>query len=323
MNQERIYKVTFLINPISGGGAGRRIFRFLPEIMASFGFQRENWHAEFTDPRDLVAQMHRLFPLTEKLIAVGGDGTMNLVLSHTNDPEIELGLIPLGTGNDLSRAMGVWDNFQKRGLLNTVRKLVNTQSKPFDLWKVAGKYHLAAYISMGMDAKVAHFFDRARSQGHLPLQAAWFNKLHYLKSFWRLKSHKLSEQAKLSYQTIDGRWHHKELGGQSSLLLGNINSYGGGACPFGCSIYSDGLLHFIRVKNLPLFTMLMSTTLSKIWAGVAARFLLPIRQGKSFRLTIPKGEFVQIDGEDRSRELAGQTVEIEHVGQVKMLVLAN
>ncbi len=315
------YKITFLINPVSGGGAGRKIFRFLPEIMNSFDFKREDWHAEFTDINDFSGQLKRLFELSDKLIAVGGDGTMNLVLSNIADFDVELGLIPLGTGNDLSRAMNVWSNYQKRGLLNTVRKFVNSSSKSFDIWKVNESYLLAAYLSIGMDAKVSHEFDRARSQGRIPIQAAWFNKLHYLMTFWKVKKHKLKIGTRVEYQTADNKWHSKDLTGHSSLLLGNVNSYGGGASPFGCCIYNDRFLHMIRIKGVLSFVLLMSTTCSKNWGTIVARFIMPTRQGKNFRVNVPEGEFVQIDGEDRTKELSGKLLNIEHVRQVKMLVL--
>ena len=41
-------KYHFLINPMSGGGEGKNVFQFLPEIMDSLGFARATWMAEFT-----------------------------------------------------------------------------------------------------------------------------------------------------------------------------------------------------------------------------------------------------------------------------------
>lgn len=38
-------KYHFLINPISGGGEGKNVFQFLPEIMDSLGFARATWKA--------------------------------------------------------------------------------------------------------------------------------------------------------------------------------------------------------------------------------------------------------------------------------------
>jgi YegS/Rv2252/BmrU family lipid kinase len=44
----------------------------------------------------------------ERLIAAGGDGTINAVLNHlAPDFDLTLGVLPLGTGNDLARLLGV------------------------------------------------------------------------------------------------------------------------------------------------------------------------------------------------------------------------
>ena len=40
-----MYKFVFLINPISGGGQGKVIFQFLPEIMKSMDFADSEWKA--------------------------------------------------------------------------------------------------------------------------------------------------------------------------------------------------------------------------------------------------------------------------------------
>ena len=44
-----MYKFTFLINPISGGGQGKIVHRFVPEIMTSMGFKPEEWKSELTE----------------------------------------------------------------------------------------------------------------------------------------------------------------------------------------------------------------------------------------------------------------------------------
>ena len=42
-----------------------------------------------------------------KVIAVGGDGLVNLCIQHLAQSGITLGVIPAGTGNDFARAIGV------------------------------------------------------------------------------------------------------------------------------------------------------------------------------------------------------------------------
>ena len=52
-------KFHFLINPISGGGQGKVIFEFLPEIMASMDYKQEEWKAEFTQAEGMREQIQQ------------------------------------------------------------------------------------------------------------------------------------------------------------------------------------------------------------------------------------------------------------------------
>ena len=163
--------IAFLINPISGGGVGKRVFNQLPEIMDSFGFQPGDWKAELTESDKLERQTDTLLASARKVIAVGGDGTIGFVLNRLTQQNLrdtEIGLIPLGTGNDLGRALGVFRIYNERGLLACVKRLLKAQSVRFDLWDINGRLTMASYVSMGMDAAVLHDFDVARKGERSP-----------------------------------------------------------------------------------------------------------------------------------------------------------
>src|SRR6185436_1943744 len=154
--------IAFLINPISGGGIGRRVFHQLPEIMDSFGFQPSEWKAELTESSRLEEQTDDVLASARKVIAVGGDGTIGFVLNRLRlgaVEETEIGLIPLGTGNDLGRSLGVFRIYDERGLLACVKRILKAQNAVFDLWDVNGSLTMASYVSLGMDAAILHDFD--------------------------------------------------------------------------------------------------------------------------------------------------------------------
>src|SRR6185436_3093029 len=154
--------IAFLINPISGGGIGRRVFHQLPEIMDSFGFKRTDWKAELTESNRLEEQTDALLASAHKVIAVGGDGTIGFVLNRLRLKDVEdteIGLIPLGTGNALGRSLGVFRIYDQRGLLACVKRILKAQCARFDLWDVNGRLTMASYVSLGMDAAILHDFD--------------------------------------------------------------------------------------------------------------------------------------------------------------------
>ena len=317
-------EVSFLINPFSGGGEGRLLATYLPEIMASFDLSTTQWAAEFTSLENIETQIFDLIKDTHKLIAVGGDGTMSDVLTclaRNLDLDVEVGLIPLGTGNDLARVMNIFHNYHNRGLLNTIRKLMSSGSRKFDLWSVNGKQTLSAYLSAGVDARVAMEFNQVRAAGKLPWKAVWLNKLYYLVIFARVYNHRLGQGTLLEYTSAGGQKHQVDLSGKRSIIIGNIPSYGGGANPFRDSDYNDAYLEIVPAKSLIKYIACMMTTMGAPIQKLITNLYLPCHHASSVKLSIPKGESVQIDGEDRTQEFSGKTIEIEHVRKVKLLVL--
>src|SRR5690554_1112786 len=130
-----MYHFFFLINPISGGGQGKFIYDFIPEIMSSMHFKENEWHAEFTQVEDLDNQIQKALDSTETLIAVGGDGTISHIFSKfleaNSSPKLKIGLVPLGTGNDLARVLNLYKNFLNKGLLFLFRYLESQWSIRF------------------------------------------------------------------------------------------------------------------------------------------------------------------------------------------------
>jgi hypothetical protein len=133
--------LAFLINPISGGGVGKEVFQHLGEILDSFALKRETWSAEFTDPDRLTAQIDGFLIGSKKLLVVGGDGTMGMVLDRMRRlrPTAAIGLIPLGTGNDLGRALGIYRVYSAKGLIACLKRLLKAPAHSFDLWDVGGE----------------------------------------------------------------------------------------------------------------------------------------------------------------------------------------
>ena len=253
-----MYKFVFLINPISGGGQGKVIHQFLPEIMASLNYKDDQWKAEFTTIDSLEKQIGDALSNTETLIAVGGDGTVSAVLSVMLASEyaksVKIGLIPLGTGNDLARVLNLYKPYVDRGLLFLVRHLLQTNSRPFDIWKVNDRLAFANYFSGGIDARIAHDFNQDRSNGAISSNSVIANKLHYVKRFFADRSYHL-KKGQLSFIDAEGRPWQKILDGNRTVIVGNIPSFASGANPFYKSNMADGLLEIVCVPNMFMFML--------------------------------------------------------------------
>jgi Sphingosine kinase and enzymes related to eukaryotic diacylglycerol kinase len=305
-------KIHFLINPVSGGGQGKVVFEFLPEIMRSMDFKEEEWQREFSVYESFEEQVKEALASSECVIAVGGDGTatavFNVLLCHQEFKHVKIGIIPLGTGNDLARVLNLYDALVSRGLLYIVRKLVSARARNFDLWKVNGKFAMANYFSAGIDARIAHDFNRDRAEGKITGKSVIKNKLHYVKRFFADKDYRL----KAGELYITDKHNERKifpLKGNCSIIIGNIPSYAGGSNPFGKSDIADGLLEVLLIKSLKGFLKAIS-----IGAGSS------VIKAKKAEINLANDEFIQLDGEDFSGKLE-MPIHIEFGGTVEMLYL--
>lgn len=315
--------IAFLINPVSGGGIGRKVFHQLPEIMESFGFSRSDWKAELTESARLPEQTDNLLATARKLIAVGGDGTIGFVLNRLRLARVEdteIGLIPLGTGNDLGRCLGVFRIYDQRGLLACVKRILKAECATFDLWDVNGSLTLASYLSLGMDAAILHDFDSARKGGRIPA-GSLFNKLYYVKAFLSRASYRITGNCSLIIRE-GGREKRIPLEGSLCCLVGNIDSYAAGAHPFPDSRFDDRVLEVAIFDSLWRFTLMAAASRVFPRFARAMKGRMRIYRSRYVEITGCPGEFCQLDGEDVTdlmRE-SGRLV-IRPARQVKLLDL--
>ena len=324
MAKERL-SIAFLINPISGGGIGKIVFNQLPEIMASFGFKAGEWKAELTEAGRLEEQTDSLLASARKVIAVGGDGTIGFVLNRMRLTELhdtEIGLIPLGTGNDLGRSLGIFRIYDQRGLLACVKRLLKAQCALFDLWDVNGSLTMASYISLGMDAAVLHDFDVARKGGKIP-KGSLFNRLYYVKAFLQRSTYRISGPCTLTMATASGE-EKVELKGSLCCLIGNINSYAAGAKPFPWARFDDSLLEVVVFDKLWKFAAMVACSRALPRFARYMKRRVRVYQAGSVEITGSAGEFGQLDGEDITGFLkdSGRLV-VKPARQVQLLDLRS
>ncbi|MCL2281747.1 MAG: hypothetical protein FWC26_00335 [Fibromonadales bacterium] len=306
-------KFHFLINPVSGGGQGKIVFDFLPEIMRSMAFGEDEWKREFSIYEHFSEQVKEALENSECVIAVGGDGTAAVVfaalLQHEEYRHVKIGLIPLGTGNDLARVLNFYDALVSRGLLYTVRKLAVAQARDFDLWKINGKFAMANYFSAGIDARIAHEFNRDRAEGKIAGNSVLKNKLHYVKRFFADRDYHL-QSGELRITDDSGEKKVFPLANNRTVIVGNIPSFAGGSKPFGKSDIADGQLEVLNIKSIRDFLK----SLSVIGPGSS------VIKAKKIEIDLKNDEFVQIDGEDFSGKLE-MPISIEFGGKAQMLHL--
>lgn len=151
--------IVVVLNPASGRGSGRRC---RPQIEAALRRELEGgpnapsvaiW--ETTAPGSGAELARRAAAEGVALVAAaGGDGTIGEVVNGLVGSETRLGILPLGTGNDFARAVGLAGDLDL-----AARTLAHGTPKRIDLGRVDGRYFINI-AGCGFDAVVAKRVNR-------------------------------------------------------------------------------------------------------------------------------------------------------------------
>jgi len=229
-------KVFALINPKSGGCLGESV----AEILGKEGIKTWNL-PDFSQDKSLYAELARELSRTKAhVIICGGDGTTSWGLSVLDKAQkvkpfdYILGLMPLGSGNDLSRCLGWGTSYPGDDVLkiHADETLIAEKHSLLDRWdvcfedqlgEVTGHREMVNYFNLGIEADISYKFDEARKQ-----HPDSFNGT--LKNWWKYA--RLSLEAMVTSHpnlndnvivTADGKLM-KLVPGTKSVVVSNIQS---------------------------------------------------------------------------------------------------
>lgn len=153
-------KVLAIINPISGGKSKNNVPELLRE---AYNDREEELFISYTKRAghaSLIA--HRAIEEGyQTIIAIGGDGTVNEVAQALLHTDVSFGIIPMGSGNGLARALGISMNTQK-----AIQQLCSSREIWIDSCKINDKPFFCT-TGMGFDAEVSHRFSESATRGAL------------------------------------------------------------------------------------------------------------------------------------------------------------
>eukprot|EP00045_Choanoeca_perplexa_P015092 m.182552 g.182552 ORF g.182552 m.182552 type:complete len:1032 (-) comp16888_c1_seq2:1072-4167(-) len=255
------------VNPKSGGGQG-------PEIYCKMG-RMLNRHQvvdlSVAGPMPGLLAFRRLTKFG--VLAAGGDGTVGWVLSMLEDINYHMtcktppvAILPVGTGNDLSRIMNWGPGYAGEKLFPILQETLNAHVVALDRWQVTiaaneelvppRSLTLANYMGIGIDASIALDFHKAREEHPERFSSRTKNKgIYVLSSMDAFLKQPCKEQMTGLSITADGKV--LDLKDYQGILLLNINSWGGGATPwsleqstFFTPSYNDGYIEVVGVHGV-------------------------------------------------------------------------
>ncbi len=314
--------VLMLVNPRAGNNLGAAWF---PALCALVEGSQEGLTGKVipTEQRGILSQLREYGKGRDRIVAVGGDGTVSELMQAvlTLGLRTPVGIVPLGTGNDLARSLGLYKG--RAWGLEEIRDYIRSPGVALvDLWSVNGGLIFVNYMSLGLDAAVVRDFCRIRQwlQRHPELGkrgiyfglyiAVWLGKIRY----------RIPPGVKLSWTDHRGLGQTMPLGGSRVLSLTNTPYYAAGALTDPEARVEDGLLEITLFGHMRHYAELMAMRVP----GLANLGF----QGRWWRARASAVEIrplaktcVQLDGEDMTEELIGvDSLCIRHAGRASVIV---
>ena len=231
--------VPLLLNPSAGGRAGDRLehrLRDLPQLQLVRTASSEDLarHTREAVRRGL-----------ERVIVAGGDGTLHEAVQHLAGTDCALGIVPLGTGNDLARSLGVPVKIEA-----ALRLALDGTPRSVDLGRVDDRI-FACTAGVGMVADVIRHIQQRRGGRRGP---------------WVYPAAVLSCLAGYDSPRVEVTGERDSWSGRAMIVAAaNSPRFGGGMQLAPDAVMDDGELDVLIVEKLPWWRVL--PLLARVYGG--------------------------------------------------------
>lgn len=268
-------KYLFVINPIAGGLDKKQYVAGLKKK-----FEQQNIHFDIIETvgdndRQRISQ-YREQCRSDVVVAVGGDGTCNLVADIIRDKDIAMGIVPLGSANGMATELTIPQNTEQATDL-----LFSGKEIEIDGILINEKYLCLHLSDIGLNARVVRRFEREKSRGMLGYFKQYISEITHLepkKYIFELNGHQFKRRAHM-------------------VVIANASKYGTGAIVNPTGKINDGKFEVCIVKPFPLWSI-FSIFIALFRGTLKTSRYVKILSCKQIKVYNKPREVVQIDGED-------------------------
>ena len=286
-----------IANPISGKGQAKKIAEQAYTELKSAGHQGDIELTTGTGDAKQFAHEAAARGI-QWVIACGGDGTLHEVVNGiANAPDITLGILPCGRGNDFAAAVGV-----PRKPQDAIRTLFNSNATPVDLGRVTSAknepHYFTTIATCGYDAEVS----RRGAERKTPFSGTASYVYAAIATLFEYQC---------PFARIAGDFGNPYEGHLLLTATGITSRYGGGFRIVPEARYDDGLFDICIIRPVPSFTILR-LLITLFWGGHVSHPAVEIHRGRIVSIETDPPILLYADGEPMCETPA--TIEIIHHG---------
>ena len=224
-------KIVFVINPSAGTKNKDHLGEMLEQqIAGSVLYEIINWtnKYQFREIREKL-----LCTDYTDMIAVGGDGTVNEVARVALEKNVNLGILPFGSGNGLARTLGL-----PMKIKPALDVIIRGNTKKIDVGTINDALFFCT-AGVGFDAHIGHQFAQLKNRGF-----AGYVKTTCREMFsYRVKQYRLS-------------FNNENICREAFLItFANAGQYGNDFYIAPEAKTDDGLLQVVILKPFPFYAI--------------------------------------------------------------------
>lgn len=223
-------KIIVLLNPSARRGKARNLLERALEV---FRQEHVDFEVRSSQSAEHLRQLARAAGEEKPglVVSAGGDGTHHYVINGLMGSEIPVGLLPLGTGNDLAKGVGM-----PVDLSAAAKTLLSGHVRQIDLAR-AGAAVYACIAGVGFDTAITRYVNRHARWLSGPPAYAWSLLRCWVREYRTQQLEIIADGRTLSCESL-------------FTVVGNNVSYGGGIRMTPRARLDDGLLDVCVVPNL-------------------------------------------------------------------------
>jgi YegS/Rv2252/BmrU family lipid kinase len=286
--------IAYIINPISGITDKKAIADYINKTTDKNKFDFEIYYTKCINDGSRQAKEYADNGFS-RVIAVGGDGTVNEIAGGLLGSNTALGIIPLGSGNGFARHLKISLNYQKANQIAQNGEIISSDhgelnNKPF--FCTAG---------IGFDAQVGMRFAQIGRRGFVSYaQASFMEYFHYSPQNYKI--------------TIDGKTFSRRA---FLITCANTSQWGYNAYIAPDASLNDGLIDLVIVSPFS-FVVAPIIGLRVFTKSLCNSRNIEVYRAREAIIERDKAGYIHIDGESLNEE---KVLKIKAVsGKLKIIV---
>jgi YegS/Rv2252/BmrU family lipid kinase len=270
MHNNDTLKILFVVNPVSGGKEKHDWESFIRNY-----FSKANHQVSFfllSGKSDKISIQHYIDLINpDRVVAVGGDGTVKMLADMLKETNLPLGILPAGSANGMAKELGI--PLVKEEALEII---VNGRCRKIDLIRINEEEICIHLSDVGMNAMLVKYFEKSK-------RGLWGYGRAIFKILWQ------KQKMKLTITTDDGTVKRQAY----MVVIANARKYGTGANINPGGEIGDGMFEVVVVRKLNLLEISKAIFTDRSFHPKR----IEVFPTKKTEIKIHRKAYFQVDGE--------------------------